>query len=207
MEIWRRYPLLSLIALGLAVAAPVRRANAEPDCAPEIATLQGLSSGIQIDIRVPQTLTAGSSVEVSWQAKTRAPLKAPLFIIVAVPGEVRFEAPPLSTKPTPAPDATSAEPQQPELPGFIGLTPDAKGPLGLMFGAGKSRALIPPPISRGPSSPAHLRFVFMGQQPVELSATRLVKLSKDLPHDWHAQRQVLGLSRLTRRNSPDKLHI
>ena len=56
---------------------------------------------------------------------------------------MRFEAPRLPTKPTPAPDETSAEPQQPELPGFIGLTPDAKGPLGLMFGAGKSRALIP----------------------------------------------------------------
>jgi len=143
MEIWRRYPLLSLIALGLAVTAPVRRANAEPDCAREIAMLQGLSSGIQIDIRAPQTLTAGSSVEVSWQAKTRAPLKEPLFITIAVPGEVRFEAPPLPTKPTPAPDETSADAQQPELPGFIGLTPDAKGPLGLMFGAGKSRALIP----------------------------------------------------------------
>ena len=143
MEIWRRYPLLALIALGLVVTAPVRRANAEPDCAPEIAMLQGLSSGIQVNIKAPQTLTAGSSVEVSWQAKTRAPPKAPLFIIVAVPGEVRFEAPRLPTKPTPAPDETSADPQQPELPGFIGLTPDAKGPLGLMFGAGKSRALIP----------------------------------------------------------------
>ena len=83
MEIWRRYPLLALIALGLVVTAPVRRANAEPDCAPEIAMLQGLSSGIQVNIKAPQTLTAGSSVEVSWQAKTRAPLKAPLFIIVA----------------------------------------------------------------------------------------------------------------------------
>ena len=143
MEIWRRYPLLALIALGLVVTAPVRRANAEPDCAPEIAMLQGLSSGIQVNIKAPQTLTAGSSVEVSWQAKTRAPPKAPLFIIVAVPGEVRFEAPQLPTKPTPAPDETSTEPQQPELPGFIGLTPDAKGPLGLTFGAGKSRALIP----------------------------------------------------------------
>ena len=28
----------------------------------------------------------------------------------------------------------------------------------------------------------------------EESRTRLVHLSKDLPHDWHAQRQVLGLA-------------
>ena len=101
MEIWRRYPLLSLIALGLVVTAPVRCANAEPDCAAEIAMLQGLSSGIQIDIRAPKTLTAGSAIEISWQAKKRAPPKTPLFIVVAVPGEVRFEAPPLPTKPNP----------------------------------------------------------------------------------------------------------
>ena len=43
-------------------------------------------------------------------------------------------------------------------------------------------------------SPEIVRAILMGQQPIELSATRLVKLSKDLPHDWRAQRQVLGFS-------------
>jgi hypothetical protein len=43
-------------------------------------------------------------------------------------------------------------------------------------------------------SPEIVRAILVGQQPVELSATRLVKLSKDLPHDWRAQRQVLGLA-------------
>ena len=43
-------------------------------------------------------------------------------------------------------------------------------------------------------SPEIVRAVLLGQQPVELSPTRLVKISKDLPHDWHAQRQVLGFS-------------
>ena len=43
-------------------------------------------------------------------------------------------------------------------------------------------------------SPEIVRAILVGQQPVELSATRLVHLSKDLPHDWHAQRQVLGLA-------------
>ena len=41
-------------------------------------------------------------------------------------------------------------------------------------------------------SPEIVRAVLFGQQPVELSATRLVKVSKDLPHDRHAQREVLG---------------
>ena len=143
MEIWRRYPLLSLTALGPAVTPPVRRAKANPDCAAETATLQGLNSGVQIDIKAPQTLIAGSSVEISWQALERAPLKTPLVIVVAVPGEVRFDASALSTKPKPAEGEPSLDPQPPELPGFIALTPGAKGPLGLTFGAGKSRALIP----------------------------------------------------------------
>ncbi len=43
-------------------------------------------------------------------------------------------------------------------------------------------------------SPAIVRAILSGQQPVELSATRLVQLSKDLPHDWHQQRSVLGFS-------------
>ena len=43
-------------------------------------------------------------------------------------------------------------------------------------------------------SPEIVRAILAGQQPVELSATRLIELSKDLPHDWRAQRQVLGLA-------------
>jgi site-specific DNA recombinase len=43
-------------------------------------------------------------------------------------------------------------------------------------------------------SPEIVRAILVGKHPVELSATRLVVLSKDLPHDWHAQRQVLGFS-------------
>ena len=103
MEIWRRYPLLSLIALGLVVTAPVRRANAEPDCAPEIAMLQGLSSGIQVNIKAPQTLTAGSSVEVSWQAKTRAPLEGTSFHHRRCPGRgaLRSAATPDEAHPCP----------------------------------------------------------------------------------------------------------
>ena len=43
-------------------------------------------------------------------------------------------------------------------------------------------------------SPEIVRAILMGRQPVELSATRLMHLSKDLPHEWHAQRQVVGLA-------------
>ena len=43
-------------------------------------------------------------------------------------------------------------------------------------------------------SPEIVRAILDGRQPVELSSTRLVKLSKDLPHDWQDQRQFLGIS-------------
>ena len=43
-------------------------------------------------------------------------------------------------------------------------------------------------------SPEIVRAILMGQQPVELSATRLMHLSKDLPQEWHAQRRVVGLA-------------
>ena len=38
-----------------------------------------------------------------------------------------------------------------------------------------------------------------GRQP--LTPTRLLRLSKDLPHDWSEQRQFLGFAGETRRNS------
>ena len=51
-------------------------------------------------------------------------------------------------------------------------------------------------------SPEIVRAILDGRQPVELSSTRLVKLSKDLPHDWQAQRQFLGFTLALRRESP-----
>ena len=137
------FPFLHFLTLGLALGVAPLRAKADPDCAAETAMLQGLSSGIRFDVRGSKSLIAGGAVEISWQAKERAPIKAPLFVVVAIAGEVRFEASALPTKPKSAADESSLDPQPPELPGFIALTPGAKGPLDLTFGAGKSRALIP----------------------------------------------------------------
>jgi site-specific DNA recombinase len=36
------------------------------------------------------------------------------------------------------------------------------------------------------------------QKPIELTPTRLLRLSKDLPHDWSEQRQFLGFACETR---------
>jgi site-specific DNA recombinase len=43
-------------------------------------------------------------------------------------------------------------------------------------------------------SPEIIRAILVGQQPIELTPTRLVALSRNLPHDWEEQRQLLGFS-------------
>lgn len=43
-------------------------------------------------------------------------------------------------------------------------------------------------------SPTIVRAILDGQQPVELTPTRLVSLSMNLPHDWQEQRRLLGFA-------------
>jgi DNA invertase Pin-like site-specific DNA recombinase len=43
-------------------------------------------------------------------------------------------------------------------------------------------------------SPEIVRAILAGQHPVELTPTRLIELSKILPHDWREQSRVLGFS-------------
>ena len=43
-------------------------------------------------------------------------------------------------------------------------------------------------------SPEIVGAILVGQQPIELTPTRLVMLSRDLPHDWRDQRRLLGFA-------------
>lgn len=43
-------------------------------------------------------------------------------------------------------------------------------------------------------SPEIVRAILAGRQPVELTPTRLVVLSRNLPHDWQEQRRLLGFA-------------
>ena len=43
-------------------------------------------------------------------------------------------------------------------------------------------------------SPEIVRAILVGQQPIELTPTRLVALSRNLPHDWQEQRRLLGFA-------------
>ena len=43
-------------------------------------------------------------------------------------------------------------------------------------------------------SPDIVRAILAGQQPVELMPTRLVMVSRNVPHDWQEQRRLLGFA-------------
>src|SRR5262249_8079656 len=43
-------------------------------------------------------------------------------------------------------------------------------------------------------SPDIIRALLAGRHPIELTPTRLLRLSKDLPHDWLEQRHFLGFA-------------
>jgi site-specific DNA recombinase len=43
-------------------------------------------------------------------------------------------------------------------------------------------------------APGIVRALLAGRQPIDLTPTRLLRLSKDLPHDWSEQRQFLGFA-------------
>ena len=42
--------------------------------------------------------------------------------------------------------------------------------------------------------PDIVRALLKGRQPIELTPTRLLRLSQDLPHDWSEQGQFLGFA-------------
>ena len=43
-------------------------------------------------------------------------------------------------------------------------------------------------------SPEIVRAILVGQQPIELTPTRLVALSRNLPYDWQEQWRLLGFA-------------
>jgi hypothetical protein len=56
------------------------------------------------------------------------------------------------------------------------------------------RVTIARAIREARPSPEIVRAILAGQQPVELTPTRLVMLSRNLPHDWQEQRRLLGFA-------------
>ena len=113
--------LVRRTALGLGFATlGAGMATAQSACETETAALQALARGVKVDITAPANLRAEGAVHIAWRAAAAFPPKTPAFVVVAVPGEVRVEAPPL---PKPATSAQQDQPDTlpPDLPGALAL--------------------------------------------------------------------------------------
>ena len=133
-------PLRITLVLAFAVLGP-GVALAQPGCEAETAGLRALARGVQLDITAPAGLRSGGTVHVAWRAASRFPPKTPVFVAVAIPGEVRIEAPPLPKPGTT--NRTRPTTAAPDLPGFLALPAAARAPLDLAFGAGRTLLLVP----------------------------------------------------------------
>lgn len=132
--------ICAIATMLLTAATPSNAAAA--NCEAETQQLGSLARTVSVDIVAPRDLAAGGSIRVSWNATGYFPAKAPVYLVLSVPGEVRFEIAALAA----LSDASSAPPSDPTkatLPGFIALPPQARAPLGLTFGETTSRALVP----------------------------------------------------------------
>ena len=93
-------------------------------CADETARLTAIAKSVQVTVTSPPHDQADEPVHVTWRSGQRGPLRVPMFIAVAIPGEVRFELAPLPPRPSshepPYPDLV------PELPGFLAF--DSRDP-------------------------------------------------------------------------------
>jgi hypothetical protein len=123
--------LLAGVLLGSATA------GAQVACEAETTSLTALAQGVRLDITAPADLRSGGAVHIAWRAGSRFPAKMPAFLAVAIPGEVRVEAPPPAKQEAPTADVRV------ELPGVLALPGTARAPLDIAFGAGKTRLLIP----------------------------------------------------------------
>ena len=114
-----------------------------PSCQTPSAELGRLASGVHLQIAAPEQIDAGGSINFSWEASERFPITAPVYAILAISGEARFEVP---AKPHTEEISDDKEPpsrSSPSLPGFIALRPSSAGPAGITFAAGMTRAFIP----------------------------------------------------------------
>jgi hypothetical protein len=140
--IWAFLAGLGIVSSQALVEAAAQMKTAiQNRCAAETARLRSIAEGVRVTATVPNQITVGESFEVAWEATERFPQKEPVYAVVAVEGEFRIQAPP-SQHPGPYESVEPGE-QHFDLPGIVALPADARGPLGIAFGAGHSRIFVP----------------------------------------------------------------
>ena len=83
--------------LALALVWP-GMAAAQGACEAETAGPRALAQGVQLEITAPAAHWSGGDVHIAWRAASPFPPKTPAFVAIAIPGEVRIEAPPYPSR-------------------------------------------------------------------------------------------------------------
>jgi hypothetical protein len=130
---------------GFPSARPAERPPERPaSCPDEAQDLARRAAKVKIDLAAPARMRAGETFQFSWRTAEAFSQATPVYAVLAIPGDARFEIPPA---PRPAAannaDALAAADAGPALPGFIGLPPSSRAPHELKFGAGATRAIVP----------------------------------------------------------------
>ena len=130
------------------VGQPRAPAVADPSrCADETTATQSEAANVSWSIVAPSELKVGETLRVSWRAAKRFPTSAAVYLVIAVPGEARFDVGAVARQ--------QADPgAPPALPGFLALPGSTRAPLDIQFGRGKTCALCRS-ISRVASFPGH----------------------------------------------------
>lgn len=131
--------VVALVALGWP-----RSSLAQDACTAEIRRLKVLAKDATLTIGDTRGLKVGDAVAVSWKRTRRFPASTPIYAVLAIPGEARFEL-------TIAPRESGQEPEagldmdlgNRAFPGVLALTAAAAGPHGLKAGQGQTRLVIP----------------------------------------------------------------
>ncbi|MGD9668976.1 MAG: caspase domain-containing protein [Hyphomicrobiaceae bacterium] len=129
---WGRAGIFPVLFLLLAACSHAEAAN---DCAQEARALREVGRNVSVEVSPPPHLVAGGTFQFSWKFNGHVSARTPVYLVLSIPGEVRFEIPPLPIR-----DAVAAT--APQLPGFLALAPGTPGPGGLKFGERESRALV-----------------------------------------------------------------
>jgi hypothetical protein len=116
--------------LVLALAALVSSGLAQPSvaqdkCNAEVGRLGALARDLKISIAGAPGLKVGDAVQVSWTLKQPLPAGVPVYAVLAVPGEARFEIKVTPPEQEAAVDEINAGESVRALPGFLALTPEA----------------------------------------------------------------------------------
>lgn len=104
---------------GATPVDPMQFLTARVDCPVDLAAARAVAAALKVTIEAPQRLRVSEPIKVVWSRPETARPNVPLYLVLTAPPEVRFAG-----------------------TGFMGLTPDAKGPHNLAHGAKAARALV-----------------------------------------------------------------